>query len=260
MERQTVEFCVRSRSIGSNMKSTTAKPSVTIIIPCFNESESAPHLIRSLVTLNQTMSASFEIHFLIVDDGSTDGTADRLKRDINFSNVLILRHEVNRGLGAALKTAFANCATQYAVTTDSDGTYGFEQVPTILRKLIESGADVVTASPYHPEGGVENISPHRLVLSKGASLLYRALISRDIHTYTALFRAFRCEVLQKVKLESDGFLAVTEFLVKALLAGYNVVEFPTLLRVRQHGSSKARLVRIILSHLGFQARLILKLT
>jgi dolichol-phosphate mannosyltransferase len=65
--------------------------------------------------------------------------------------------------------------------------------------------DIVTASPYHPHGGVVGVPLFRLVLSQGSSLIYRLLVDRNIHTYTCLYRAYRREVIDSIQFVSDGF-------------------------------------------------------
>jgi dolichol-phosphate mannosyltransferase len=116
--------------------------------------------------------------------------------------------------------------------------------------------DIVTASPYHPEGAVDGVPAYRLILSQGASLIYRGLLDASIYCYTAMFRAYRRPVLQSVHFQAPGYLAMAEILAEALLQGYTVAEFPTVLRVRQYGQSKAKIARIIRDHLRFQAGLL----
>jgi dolichol-phosphate mannosyltransferase len=116
--------------------------------------------------------------------------------------------------------------------------------------------DIVTASPYHPKGAVEGVPQYRLLFSFGASMLYRVLVSRHVHTWTSLLRAYRRPVIENVSFESDGFLAGTELLVNALQAGYTVAEFPTTLHVRTFGQSSIKIARVTKAHLKFQARLL----
>ncbi len=142
------------------------------------------------------------------------------------------------------------------VTTDSDGTYRYTEIPSLLSHLTVD-VDVVTASPYHPAGGVAGVPGYRLVLSRGSSLIYRILVDRHVHTYTSLFRAYRRSVIEHVSFASNGFLAGTELMVKAMLAGYRVAEYPTVLYSRVYGVSKAKLARTIVAHLRFQGRVLL---
>jgi dolichol-phosphate mannosyltransferase len=167
--------------------------------------------------------------------------------DVHFE-----KHRTNRGLGAAIRTGFAAAHGAVIVTTDCDGTYRFLEIPSLLARL-QPGIDIVTASPYHPAGRVAGVPAYRLLLSRGASAIYRLLLGSQVHTYTALFRAYRRQVVEQVPFKSDGFLAGTELLVNAMLMGYQVAEYPAVLHTRTYGVSKAKLVRTILAHLRFQA-------
>ncbi|NJO84472.1 MAG: glycosyltransferase, partial [Blastochloris sp.] len=152
---------------------------------------------------------------------------------------------------------FAHAQGEIIVTTDSDGTYPFTSIPAML-DMLRPGIDIVTASPYHPAGGVDGVPAYRLMFSKGASLLYRVLIDPRLHTYTAMYRAYRREVVERIPTKADGFLMVTELLVGALLVGYRAAEFPAVLRVRRYGQSKAKVFKITRSHLRFQARVLMR--
>ena len=168
----------------------------------------------------------------------------------------IERHGRNRGLGAAIRTGLAVAQGDILVTTDSDGTYRFTEIPALLA-LMTPDVDIVTASPYHPQGGVAGVPAYRLILSRGSSLLYRLLVNWRIHTYTALFRAYRRSAIAHITFQSDGFLAGTELLVKAMLSGARPAELPAVLYSRVHGVSKAKIARTIRAHLGFQWRICL---
>jgi dolichol-phosphate mannosyltransferase len=141
------------------------------------------------------------------------------------------------------------------VVTDSDGTYSFTSIPQLLDKLT-ADVDIVTSSAYHPQGGVEGVPAYRLMFSKGASLIYRVLVDRHIHTWTAMYRAYRRTVIDRVSTVSDGYLVMSELLVNAMLAGYRVAEFPAVLHVRRYGQSKAKVWRITRAHLRFQASIL----
>ena len=233
---------------------------LSIIVPCYNEKENVPKLQREFLPVVTELAGSHSLEVIFVDDGSTDDTLRALKEAFDNPDqpgvFRFERHQVNRGLGAALRTGFAAARGQILVTTDSDGTYQFSSIPALLSNL-KPGIDIVTASPYHPAGGVAGVPAYRLILSRGSSLLYRILVRWGVYTYTCLFRAYRRQVIQDVTFESDGFLAGTELLVKAMLMGYQVAEYPAILYSRVHGISKAKLTRTILAHLRFQARVCL---
>jgi dolichol-phosphate mannosyltransferase len=229
---------------------------LSIVIPCFNEGENVATMEQALFPIVAELARQISVEVIVVDDGSTDDTTERLLALMQrHAELTVVPHERNQGIGAALRTGFAHARGAWIVTTDADGTYRFEELSGLLA-LRAPGVDIITASPYHPAGGVENVPTYRLLLSRGASLLYRAIVGGHIHTYTALFRAYRRQVIENVPLRSDGFLAVAQILAEAMLNGYRVAEYPTVLHVRRYGQSKARVLRIMLAHLRFMAHLI----
>jgi dolichol-phosphate mannosyltransferase len=251
------------RTVSTNLERLTPEPEMdlSLVIPCHNEEAGLLSLRAELGPVLHTLSQGRSVEVVFVDDGSTDATWERLSalRDAGFAGVSVRleRHGRNRGLGAALRTGFAAARGAVVVTTDSDATYRFSEIPALLKRLGPQ-VDIVTASPYHPEGAVAGVPAYRLVLSRGSSLIYRTLVGRHIYTYTALFRAYRADVLRTVPFQSDGFLAVAELLVNAMLCGYRVVEFPATLHSRVAGASKAKLLRTIVAHLRFQSDVLMR--
>lgn len=240
---------------------TDAPIGLSIVIPCYNEEISITRMVSELrPVLRELCATASPVEVVFVDDGSTDATWWRLTEladgQLPEARVRLRRHDTNRGLGAALRTGFAACRGRVIVTTDSDATYSFAEIPALVSCLTPDVA-IVTASPHHPAGGVEGVRRSRLILSRGSSLIYRALVDRRVYTYTALFRAYRAEVVRRIGFESNGFLAVAELLVKAMLSGYRVAEYPTVLRARSAGVSKAKLARTIVAHVEFQLKVLL---
>jgi dolichol-phosphate mannosyltransferase len=241
---------------------------LSIVVPLYNEHENIAKLRAELLPIARKLLGTTPMHLIkiedveliLVDDGSVDGTASAIQENfhsIHEENLAIqlVCHETNRGLGAALRTGLAAANGDIIVTTDSDGTYTFTEIPSLLNCLTPT-ISIVTASPYHPNGHVVGVPFYRLLLSRGSSLLYRLLVDWRIYTYTALFRAYRRAVIERVTFQSDGFLGGTELLVKARLDNFGVTEYPAVLHARQHGVSKAKIVRTIRAHLKFQAELL----
>ncbi len=242
---------------------------LSVVVPCYNEEDNIGKLkteffpvMEKLIGSRLPDGAQIDlIEIVFVDDGSKDSTYQTLKSAFGSYDhpaiaVKFEKHEANRGLGAALKTGFKAVTGDVIITTDSDGTYHFSTIPEMLRHLTKDVA-IVTASPYHPKGEVVGVPPFRVFLSRGSSLLYRILLNWKIHTYTALFRVYRREVVDQIPFAANDFLGQTELLVKAMLKGYRVDEFPAALHRRVFGVSKARLIQTIKSHLTFQTRLLL---
>lgn len=235
----------------------TDKPGLTILIPAYNESEGVIKTTLALKKILNELEDDYSVEAIFIDDGSKDDTAALLLDAIaEDSRMKVISHPQNRGLGAALRTGFENATGDLFITTDFDQTYHFSTIPEIVSLSISSGADIVTASPYHPLGRVENVPRYRLIFSFGASLLYRILVTWKIHTWTALFRVYRRDVVNNVPFTQDGFLAGTELLIRALQKGYTAVEYPTTLHSRTFGQSSIRIAQVTLSHIRFQLRLL----
>ena len=122
--------------------------------------------------------------------------------------------------------------------------------------LLTDGVDVVTASPYHPQGSVKNVARWRLFLSKGLSKLYRLVLRQKLYTYTSCFRVYRRQAAASIPIERGGFFGVTEMLGRLDLSGHRIVEFPATLEARILGRSKMKVLHTIVGHLSLLGQLI----
>ncbi len=230
---------------------------LSIIIPAYNESESVHHTAKALRPVIADLQNTYDVEVLFVNDGSSDDTEELLRQafaDVSYAHVI--SYKKNRGLGGAIRTGFKHAEGDIIITTDFDGTYDFTTIPDILEYLKDDKVDMVTASPYHPLGGVVGVPQYRLLFSAGASLIYRILVNPRIHCWTALFRAYRRPVITNTDFENDGFLFGTELMVNAIRGGANVKEYPTVLNSRAFGQSSIRIAQVTMSHLKYQARLL----
>ena len=147
--------------------------SVTIIVPAYNEGAAFGASLTTLADYFAMHRGDERVfHYLIVDDGSSDETFEAAQRFARWrDNVQVLRHERNCGLGAALRTAFAQTKTDMAVVLDADLSY----TPAIAMDLVESlereNADIALASAYMSGGSVVNVPFVRRVLSREANRL-----------------------------------------------------------------------------------------
>ncbi|BDA72903.1 glycosyl transferase [Calothrix sp. PCC 7716] len=226
---------------------------VSIIIPCYNESEGIPALKQELLPILSKLRERKNVEVICVNDGSTDDTYFQLEKHLG-EHVQIINHLKNAGLSAAIQTGLTSAKGQIICTIDSDCTYHPKYLIDLL-DLMYPDVDVVTASPYHPRGRVKNVPGWRLFLSKGLSNLYRIVLPQRLYTYTSMFRAYRREVLEEIPITYPGFLGLVEVIAEAMLCGYRVVELPTELSNRVYGRSKLRVVKVILSHLNYIKKL-----
>ncbi len=238
-----------------------AEPSLTrrrvsVVIPCFNEEKSLRYLANTLGSVAARLGREHEVSFLFVDDGSRDGTWAKLGQIFGArTDCKLIRHDRNRGVAAAILTGIRAADTEIVCSIDCDCTYDPHELASMIPLLAE-GVDLVTASPYHPDGRVKNVPGWRLGLSKGASFLYRRVLRQKLATYTSCFRVYRRSAVVDLVLEEGGFLGVVELLARLDLAGSRIVEFPTVLEVRLLGHSKMKTARTIPGHLRLLARLV----
>ncbi|MDX1872872.1 polyprenol monophosphomannose synthase [Mycolicibacterium sp. 120266] len=226
---------------GADRPGNPASPSrrTLVIIPTYNERENLPLIVR------RVHAARPDVHVLVVDDGSPDGTgqlADELAlADPDRVHVM---HRISKdGLGAAYLAGFAwGLAREYSVLVemDADGSHAPEELSRLL-EAVDAGADLAIGSRYVPGGTVRNWPWRRLALSRTANTYSRVLLGVDINDITAGYRAYRREVLEKIDLsavDSKGYCFQIDLTWRAINAGFTVVEVPITFTERELGVSK----------------------
>jgi polysaccharide deacetylase family protein (PEP-CTERM system associated) len=232
-----------------------ARIAVTLVVPCFDEESVLPYLRNTLQRVASELGAAYDLHYVFVDDGSRDSTWLMLQQMFGSQpGCRLVRHEINRGVGAAILTGINAAETEVVCSIDCDCTYDPRQLAELIPKL-EGDVVVVTASPYHPSGRVMNVPPWRLALSKVLSFLYRRSFQQKLHTYTSCFRVYRRSEVKDLVLRETGFLGVAEILVLLDRGGKRIVEHPAVLEVRLLGHSKMKLLRTIGGHLRLLVRM-----
>ena len=228
---------------------------VSVVVPCFNEELILPYLANTLKSVERTLRDRYDLRFVFVDDGSSDGTWSSLQ-DLfgDRPNCEFKRHAENRGVAAAILTGIGGAQTDVVCSIDCDCTYDPHQLQKLIPLLTED-VDMVTASPYHPEGEVRNVPAWRLFLSKSLSSLYRAVLHHRFATYTSCFRVYRRLSVVGLEVREGGFLGIAEMLGRLDLEGGRIVECPAVLEVRLLGISKMKTMRTIAGHLRVLLRL-----
>lgn len=228
---------------------------VSVVVPCFNEEDVLPYLAKTLERVRESLADRFDVRFILVDDGSTDRTWDGLNATFGGKpEFALVRQDANRGVSAAILAGIEKADTEIVCSMDCDCTYDPLELGNMIPKLT-AGVDLVTASPYHPDGAVRNVPGWRLVLSRGASWLYRRVLRTKLHTYTSCFRVYRKSAVAGLAVKNGRFLGVAELVGRLDLAGGTIVEHPATLEVRMLGRSKIKTARTIVGHLGLMCRL-----
>lgn len=246
MSSDTTSLMLHSTTDNTPAASTIA---VSVVVPLFNERECVDSLVASLAKVENELGGRYEFEFLLVDDGSSDGTVALLQAAIgDRDGYRLMEHGKNRGIAAAIGTGIQAASHEVVVSMDCDGSYDPLLMGELIPHLIH-GVDLVTASPYHRSGGVENVPLWRLRLSRLASQLYGMACRHKLSCYTSCFRVYRRSAVVDIALENQRFVGIAELLCKVLQQGGTVVEHPALLRSRIAGHSKMRVVRASLGHL-----------
>jgi dolichol-phosphate mannosyltransferase len=226
-----------------------------IVLPAFNEAENLPAVLDGIAAIESLLR---ECAVLVVDDGSTDDTADVASEHAAALSRRVLSHARNRGLARTIDTGIRTAlrsagADDIVVTMDADNTHSPALIPRMLRR-IEQGADVVIASRYAPGGREDGVPVLRRFLSHAIGVLLRLRFGlRGVRDYSSGYRAYRARLLQAALaayddrfIEADGFSVMAEMLVKLSLFSPHVVEVPLHLRYDlKRGQSKIHLLRTI---------------
>lgn len=229
---------------------------VSVVVPCYNEEKTIPYLANTLESVAATLSRTCEPHFILIDDKSTDSTWTALQETFfDQSRYSLVQHEENQGVSAAIMTGVRAAESEVVCSIDCDCSYDPHELRNMI-PLMEEGVDLVTASPYHPQGRVRNVPRWRLFLSWTLSAMYRLLLGRNMYTWTSCCRVYRKSVVGNLHLEETGFLGTAELVAKLCLSGSKIVEHPATLEVRIFGESKMKTFRTILGHLRLLARVL----
>lgn len=232
---------------------------IYVLLPAYNEENALPKIFATLEKV--VAESSEEMRIVVVNDGSSDSTLDIARSFEDKLPLTVLDHEVNKGLGVAMRTLLYYTAEKagaddVAVAMDADNTHDPSIIPK-MRDLINAGADIVIASRYHPDGDEVGLTKFRQVLSRGASILlgmfFRIPGARD---YTCGFRMYRVSKLKEAReiygddfVLERNFVCMAEILIKLHKIGAKIDETGLVLRYDlKGGASKMPFIRTIVKY------------
>jgi glycosyltransferase involved in cell wall biosynthesis len=173
---------------------------LSIVIPCYNER----HTIRSIVEAVRAAPVSGK-EIIVVDDCSTDGTREILKREIEPLVSQVIYHPVNCGKGAALRTGFAAATGDAVIVQDADLEYDPQEYPRLLKPIIEGKADVVFGSRFMGAEAHRVVYFWHMVGNRFLTLLSNMCTNLNLTDMETCYKVFRREVLQKITIEENRF-------------------------------------------------------
>ena len=208
------------------------KVSVSVVIPVFNEEVTVGNVVTRTKNTLERMGVSYEI--LVVDDGSLDRSADIAQK----LEAQVLR-KAHQGKGFALRYGFMRAKGEVVVTLDADGSHKPEEIPMVLRYLVEGRADFVIGSRFSISEDNKTKIPK---INRAGNRLFNDLIWYLTGALTSDsqsgFRAIRSSLIKRMKLSCRGYEVESEMLVKALKMGAKVAETPISFDQRTVGRSK----------------------
>ncbi len=172
---------------------------VSVVIPAYDEIETIDEI------LDRVKAVPFDKEIVVVDDFSRDGTRERLREIAATGAIQLVEHPENRGKGAALRSGFEHARGDVVVVQDADLEYDPNDLLKVIGPIADGRADVVYGSRF--AGG----DSHRVlyfwhsVANKGLTLLSNMMTNLNLTDMEVCYKAFRREILQKIRIEEDRF-------------------------------------------------------
>ena len=189
---------------------------VSVIVPVYNEISHLEDLLQAV------LASPVKKEVIIVDDGSTDGTREKLRRFPPMDGVSVVFHEKNCGKGASIRTALLYARGEYLLIQDSDLEYDPQEYPTLLQPLYEGKANVVYGvRPDRPERGLRFFLGAKLL-----TYLTNLLYGTNIHDEATCYKVFRRSVLAGIRLECEHFEFCPEVTAKLCRMGESIADVP----------------------------------
>ena len=194
---------------------------LSIVIPVYNEKNLVIDVLKKVRSLK---IKDCDIELIVVDDCSTDGTREILKKDGKKYADKVLYHEVNQGKGAALRTGFKEISGDVAIVQDSDFEYDPEEIPSVVQPIFDGKADVVYGSRFlkkEYKGYKQNQLANKILT--GLSNFMTGLKVTDMET---CYKAFPAKFIKNIDIKEKRFGFEPEITAKVARAKLKLMEVP----------------------------------
>jgi dolichol-phosphate hexosyltransferase len=204
---------------------------LSILMPVYNEEA----LVSQALKLALAVEYPCEVEFVVVDDGSRDGTAEALAA-FTDSRLNVIRHQRNAGKGAAIKTAVANATGDYFVILDADLEYDAEDIPSLVKPVLEGRATVVYGNRQF--GSHSAYSFWYVMGNKAVTLAANVVYNSYIGDVETCFKLMPLELYRQLDVRSSGFGMEAEVTGKLLRRRIRPYEVPISYQARSREEGK----------------------
>jgi glycosyltransferase involved in cell wall biosynthesis len=207
-------------------------PRISIIVPVYNERQTVVPLLERLLVVPMPL----EREVLVVNDGSTDGTAAGLDGLGSRAGLRVIHAEQNRGKGSAIRLGLAHASGSIIAIQDADLELDPEDLPRLVEPILQGQASVVYGSRFlcgRPDAPWKTIAANAF-LTQMTNVLFGSSIT-DMET---CYKVMTTEVARSLKLRSNRFDIEPEITAKLLLAGHRIVERPVAFKPRSRSAGK----------------------
>lgn len=216
---------------GFASRAVEGDPLLSVLVPAYNEKRT----IREL--LSRVEAAPYKKQIVVVDDCSTDGTSEILSEYADRSGYTVLRHDRNRGKGAAIRTAIAHSHGEVCIIQDADLEYDPNDYPLLVEIIRKGYSDVVYGSRYISKKNDLPATKFKIgVLS--LNLLVRLLYRHPMTDEATCYKAFRTSLLRDIGLTCERFEFCPEVTARVIRRGHRIIEVPITYRYRTTAEGK----------------------
>ena len=204
---------------------------VSIIIPAYNEEETVGELLKKILNVNLTRF-HLEKEIIVVDDGSTDQTAQQIS---HFVNVRLIRHKGNQGKTAAIRTGLAFATGDIILIQDADLEYDPQDYPKLIYPIMTKRAEVVYGSRFMKRGIPMKMSFSSFIANRLGTLLTNLLYGAHLTDEATCYKVFTRKAISDVTFQSNGFGFCPEVTTELLKKGIAIHEVPVHYTARKRG-------------------------
>lgn len=195
---------------------------LSVVIPVYNEQATVEEILGRVRAVE--LPAGLEREIVVVNDASTDGTAEVLAPLDGSDGIRVLTHPVNRGKGAALATGFGAATGDVVLIQDADLEYDPDEYPKLLEPILEGHADVVYGSRFMGSQAHRVLYFWHLIGNRFLTLLSNAFTNINLTDMETCYKVFRREVLEGLRIEEDRFGFEPEITAKIAAGRWRIYE------------------------------------